>query len=364
MGAFAVISFFLLLSSNTSLALWHRTPHHSFRTNVHTLNPSRVTIQIAELVSISGASIALEKSLKSFPVDPTISSFVLSALYTISKKGGADSDIIQKLAWSSFLQSSVVLNVFGTEKVDWKTLQSLPILECMVAFLFSSIGSLFGGFVSYLSVARIIDASHSSLSLSSLRAVTASLTASYIGGTANFFEVASVLTKDMNIPDIVNSVAAVDIAFMVIFFQILDFIRFKAVASLSVGTLPAIKGQETASSDTSQSVKSSVHSYNAFSRSVKLILASLLVTQISAKVQRLSPVRGISVMVSILIANVLKYLKPKNGKIRTEFDSLSSKTSLFMLCMFYASIGLNSGLGQIMKTGRAVLSVISINLMV
>lgn len=332
---------------------YYHIVHKKSKSKLDILNP-QISLQVAELASISTASIALESRMKAFGIDPTIFAFSLSVIFSIRRGpfpglSRTSQEFVQKLAWSSFLQSSLVLNVFGSKKIDPQSMfKSFPAYECMIAFCFAALGSFVGGLISHASLKHIFGFPHDSQMLKYLGGISASLTSSYIGGTANLYEVANIL----KLSTLVNSVAAIDIAVMVCFFQVLHLIHAKNKVDNTKLVASTIVNEPLKQLNLQISVKDFLA---AISRIIKLIFGALLVTQLASAIQKLLPFQGMSVMISIILATIFNSLKPNTGKIRTELDVLSQKASLFMLCMFYATIGLNSGISDIKSTGRPVL---------
>ena len=139
-------------------------------------------------------------------------------------------DVLQDLAWSIFLQSSLILNIASSPS-SHTILSVESITPMLTAFLLSALGSFIGGIGAYY---VIMNLSLQQKFKGSLKLVTSALTASYIGGTANFFEVINILTRNVatreSFSSIINLVAGIDIGVMVAFFAILHSIRSNARA--------------------------------------------------------------------------------------------------------------------------------------
>ena len=106
--------------------------------------------------------------------------------------------LLDRASWSLFLPSALVLSLWTATSSAGNDVPALGddaswvqrFLPMAVAFACGTVGSLVGGRVSFAAATRWFpgyDRSHVAL-------VTASLTASYIGGTVNYFETANVLT--------------------------------------------------------------------------------------------------------------------------------------------------------------------------
>lgn len=325
-------------------------------------------LRIIELVTVATASLAVEKTFKRLPVNPNIVSFALAALYSnLRVYTGvvvASQEWVQHIAWTFFLQSSLVLSIFGSKKMNWKLLRALPVYQCVLAFTFSALGSFLGGIAACRAVSMLYK--HDSTLLTSLIPISSSLVGSYIGGTANYFEVANILTKNLKITDLVNSVAAIDVAVMVLFFQLLSFIQLRMPKELMFRSpaFPHNSSDFAAPTNPNLERKTTKDYVIQISRQIKLIFSAAVLTKLSRLLQIFVPFQGSSLMILIMLGSFLQGYKPETGKIRDEFDILSEKSSKFMLCMFYAAIGLNSGLNKIQKTGKPLLALICLTLLV
>ena len=188
-----------------------------------------------------------------------------------------------------------------------------------------------------------------------------SLTASYIGGTANYFEVAHLLSKLGITPDIMN---AIDIGVMVIFFAVLNIIRGNSVC---VNLLPRKKWIPKKPSINRLYVEPTAsdpifwrHQMVKVLRILKLIMAALFVTTCVLVFSSLLPFRGVSVMLTSSIGIYLNSLKPmEKNALFEELEVLSSIGSLFLVCMFYSIVGLSSGLGEFASVGTTLLLLIT-----
>lgn len=169
--------------------------------------------QLVALGTTSIISISLSKIEKFGPrLDAPQLSFLFTALFSFVKSDVVVFKTIETAAWTTFLQSSLVLGIFSSfqDKSKVSEKYSGNISKTMfLAFAFGSIGSFFGGFVGKV-VAKPLYSN--SFFEPSLIPCCACLVASYIGGSANFFEVASLLQqKWSSLADVVSIVAAVDI---------------------------------------------------------------------------------------------------------------------------------------------------------
>lgn len=158
-------------------------------------------------------------------------------------------DTVEEHIWRYILPISLILRIISSnnpqrsEKLDNIGLHSensiikLVHLPLIIAFLFGTVGSYLAG----LSTSSILthflrSLSHSFEQIQSAIIPVAALTASYIGGTVNFFETGHFLAnivgynnplKSREILDNLNIFAAMDINVMILYFTFLNFLYNK-----------------------------------------------------------------------------------------------------------------------------------------
>lgn len=191
------------------------------------------------------------------------------------------------------------------------------------------------------------------------------------------------MDQGCRLTSVLHSVAAIDLLTMGIFFQVLKaiqaitrtmkkkinqtttgsfslFLSLSFFFSLHLSLSLTHKANETAVVHTPPVTLSFI----VFFRLIKIIIGSLLVTSTATTLQRFFNLKGSSVSLSVLLAYLLKTLKPDSGSIRQELDSLSSLASTIFLCLFYAAIGLSSGAAQLSLIGLPVATAITVILVV
>lgn len=178
--------------------------------------------------------------------DSTLVSFFVSSLI-VSFAGPINSAIMQHsgvidyCGWKLCLPASLALSVFGTTREinGSDAFRHSPISSAwgvrwamLGAFLLGSLGSLVGGYLSYITASRIAvlvsngvpNASSSGIDYA---ACAACLASSYIGGTANFFETASALKLCGRDLQVLKSFAAADIFVMLAYFSLLNWLKYR-----------------------------------------------------------------------------------------------------------------------------------------
>ena len=179
----------------------------------------------------------LDSTLVSFFVSSLIASFVRPVNSAVMQHSGA----IDYCGWKLCLPASLALSVFGTKRENngSDAFRHSPIFSAwgvrwamLSAFLLGSLGSLVGGYLSYIVASRIAgivsngvpNASSSGIDYA---ACAACLASSYIGGTANFFETASALKLCGRDLQVLKSFAAADIFVMLAYFSLLNWLKYR-----------------------------------------------------------------------------------------------------------------------------------------
>jgi len=146
--------------------------------------------------------------------------------------------VLYDWCWTIFLPASLVFALLSssTSNVQLEDSESQPpsftdshvTRKCLqgmaIPFLIGSIGSLLGGVLSFFSVA-MPSSSASSVKYTTNAILAGCLSASYIGGTINFFAAGKILTPLSNSNDMGNlfaSMAAADLVVMALYFTMLS----------------------------------------------------------------------------------------------------------------------------------------------
>ena len=313
--------------------------------------------------------------------------------------------VLDNAAWSIFLQSALVLGLWAGENVNdtvnvttkATSIQWINYMPMMMAFVFGTIGSLLGGFVSF-HVAKTLfpgyDLGHSSL-------VAASLTASYVGGTVNFFETASLLGGFSTIAKtkLLKLVAGVDIAVMVSYFWALTTVRNSPILRNILSPVHAASTTTPTHTQLIESVPPSTitqsipitqphrpwHFITNPLSSIHTLLpltTAVIITTVAQCIQTYCSIPGVSVMFSVLSAVLVMQIWKKMvinpsqkeritattateittatvvSKAMNSFCSHSRGASMYMLSMFYATIGIGARINELPSVGRPLLTII------
>jgi len=178
----------------------------------------------------------LDSTLVSF----FVSSLIVSFVRPINSATMQHSGVIDYCGWKLCLPASLALSVFGTTRENNSSdafhhspSSAWGVRWAMLgAFLLGSLGSIVGGYLSYIAASRIDgivsngvpNASSSGIDYA---ACAACLASSYIGGTANFFETASALKLCGRDLQVLKSFAAADIFVMLAYFSLLNWLKYR-----------------------------------------------------------------------------------------------------------------------------------------
>lgn len=288
---------------------------------------------------------------------------------------------LMKVAWTHFLQGALILGIFGATSSSSDVsesnsstdtlLQSKSLIPVLVTFILGALGSFMGGILGF-SYAK----SSQTIGKYDLATVISCLVASYIGGSANFFEVASFLGKDASpsLPGIVTLVAGLDIGIMVVYFSILLSLRqCKSVISFlsgtkieddgsKVGGLPQDKLIKETSVTTPHEQKGSLETTHKFNvafliekmRLLKPLGIAFTISSFSLWMQSLVPhLPGVSVMICTLLSILFKKLSPAT------FDlALGGIAGEGCMTLFYSTLGQSLILSDLL--GASFLSLIAL----
>mmetsp|Transcript_6099 Transcript_6099/g.6248 ORF Transcript_6099/g.6248 Transcript_6099/m.6248 type:complete len:479 (-) Transcript_6099:635-2071(-) len=286
----------------------------------------------------------------SFLLASTCSNFLPTAATVLDPR-------LEVLGWSYLLQGALICGLWaGKSKFGPELQKSSPTssswkkwIPTIAVFLIGSFGSLIGGLLGFHA------AQSSSISRDSLSILSACLTASYIGGTVNFFETSKSLgATGSTLKRLLVNMASIDIGVMVAYFWLLKVIRNSSMMNL----LP--KQNESAERNTpeKETTTSMPNSGTPFWMILPSIVVSTSITFIANFIQDRITIPGISVMfvtvagltfydlvqkISGKIANVEEtnsILIRRQKKFIDAFGSNSGKASDYMMSLFYTTIGL------------------------
>ena len=321
-----------------------------------------LALQVASISSSSSS----DKS-KSGPsrwikhLDPNLMAFVGAfVLANTTPLLSKSSELLETLGWKYFLQGALALSLAANYDSS-STIGKYDALPILAAFLMGCTGSLLGGVLAYRCVSTLMAARSTEMAI-----CASSLMASYIGGTANFFETSVSLALAYSPArkiSILGVVAAIDIAFMVIFFQLLTYIRNRYADDRADGptTLPAPRYRLEAADErvTTMSLEE-----RALYQCLPIASAFAL-CKLSTIVQSLLKINGISVTITTGLSLLAAAALGRSG-MRQQLPRLlcaMSDSSSFLVALFYASIGLLLSARDIQAAGAPIVALISIILL-
>ena len=216
----------------------------------------------------------------------------------------------ESLAWTIFLQGSLVLGIWNqNSKLNSdNSSSSHKLFPMLIAFTGGVGGSVIGALVGCCTSSFFLSTGLVDPSVHTLRVVAACIAASYIGGTANFFETGKILLETSNTNSrYLNVVAGVDIAVMVIYFATLVFMR--SSRALQFVFPPLLEGKRNVqTSRIPIEYRDNVQALTSKSKilepllSVVLLTMSVFIASFSSNLQNLINIPGISVMLSTYVA--------------------------------------------------------------
>lgn len=285
----------------------------------------------------------------------TLSFLLASSCSNFLPKAVTALDPRLEVGWSYLLQGALICGLWSGKSKFTQELQNdshlssswkewIPIIS---VFLIGSFGSLVGGFLGF-HVAQ-----SSSISKDSLSILSACLTASYIGGTVNFFETSKSLgATGSTLKKLLFNVASIDIGVMVAYFWLLKVIRNSSMMNL----LPKKNGIAERNTSEKETTIDVLNSVTPFWMLIPSIIVSIGITFIANFIQGRISIPGISVMfvtvAGLIFYDLMQKMSRKIvnveeinsiGRQRIFLDAFginSGKASDYMMSLFYTIIGL------------------------
>jgi uncharacterized membrane protein len=311
-----------------------------------------------------GLSSAIAATAVNLKGDSGLTAFLGAAAAASSPlfKGVEIAPALTSLSWSVILQSSLVLSVLSICQLQkgrrplnmTKRLRSL-----LIAFAMGVVGSVAGAFVGV----NVVGVSRD------WQIASACLLSSYIGGSVNFFETAGILSTTVEDARLLNLIAGADIFTMIAYFRVLLWTR------------PMLKGllqqreekrDDAADVDENRTEDSSSSSFAKISgdgekekqqpqlgrrvnnavNEMKSVAFSVLLSTMATKCASAFPIPGLSVPISTFgaVTAARSPLFQRLGMV-----SPGEHTASFMLCLFYAIIGLDCKIMSLRRVGLPVL---------
>lgn len=246
------------------------------------------------------------------------------------------------MAWRYFLPASVATGILGSSTSQSPTIVKksnnassaiLNLGSVLVAFIFGTIGSLCGGWACMSYFKRTFP----SIPLQSeLLKVSAGLTSSYIGGTANFFETVTLLQLSTEGKQLLNLIAVADIAVMILYFAALSNIHAHALRKTrrphtnerdldKVHVKAVTRPSSTDESDLHVQVPTEFNLTAAVGTSVGAIALSWL----GHKIQSLNPsLPGIPILFVTTVSSVCAAASQRNQRILSSTQTFQGTESI------------------------------------
>lgn len=188
---------------------------------------------------------------------------------------------------------------------------------------------------------------------------SACLLASYIGGTSNFFETAGVLASTAEDTKLLNLIAGVDIALMIAYFGVL--LGSKSILSKILATDGRGNGGGGYDSKGSRFYGLSKKQARPIEKAspvgaMKCLAFAIGISSLATWIASRVPVMGISVPLSTLGALFASQV-PLFRKLGVLVPGENSAP--FMLCLFYAIIGLDCKLQELAHVGFPILKLMT-----
>lgn len=277
---------------------------------------------------ISGVSMKIAV-FKSAWFDPAILSLGFGLLLR-SLFPSIDPNVAETYAWKVFLPVSLSLGIMGTarnkQQCPEPTMQSLQCV--LLAFLFGTIGSLAGASINIVLSKLLISSKKSFVEVSTLATC---LAASYIGGTANFFETAAAL--QLQARQQLSLLAVADIGVMAVYFSILQGV-YRRLSRTQVHKCDTREiSPVTKPSEDNIYIKYTLNTIPSF--------LAVVITMASNYLQSVNfgHIPGLSILCVTLLSAAVALLLSKL-QIDTGSSVTMQKSGGLWLGMFYAALGM------------------------
>ena len=307
--------------------------------------------------------------------DSGLMGFGLASAAATLRPGGWPLDpALESLSWTVILQGALVLGIWSTSRGAAgqranRTAQVQGKAQAMLAaFFFGCIGSLAGSFLG-VQVAGCFAQTAADRQVWPIAA--SCLAASYIGGTANFFETAAALGAKSSPSTLkaLNLIAGIDILVMVAYFGVLLWLRsqvmqgrgppFLRITSSSSSSFASISGDYAAPASLSTLAQGQGPTAPAWASTV---LACVLAALSTALQQACRGLPGVSVVASVGAAVAVS--KASHAAPFLASPAELSRSNERLMAAFYVLIGLNCRAQDVLAVGPAVVILVVATLVV
>lgn len=378
---------------------------------------SRLVVEGAfKLNTIVAIGLQLEKKICPSKFDSgTISFFLASVLNSVAPTLCKLDSGIEALAWSHFLQSALVLGLWSTGTSQSKSAKKFnpgQQIAPLIVFLIGTFGSIIGGYLGFHAAGFSLNSGGKPFPLDSLSILASCLTASYIGGTVNFFETAKILGADTSQTKkvLLNLVAGADIGVMVMYFSLLSAIRNSPIK----GIFPAATSGTESTGAAITPLMLCIHDADCLGNTspiqkeksaTKIFVAGILnylpsiflsgcISVLANFIQKKVPVPGVSVTVATIAGTLFleavenlqigsmvgisadtvtvspdrivvwgrEAMRGKSAMLLQNLREYSAGSSKFMMGLFYSTIGLGFRFNEIQAIWGPVGTLIGLTL--
>lgn len=336
---------------------------------------------ISALVSLCSAALVGIRSDRLIPNSGILVTLVSSAL--LSRIGLAPpSHYLYNLCWNTFLPASLVLLLLGLkDSPDDKNRTSIPtndsvwidIRRMALPFIIASCGSLLGCYISFI----LSISSRSSLVLTPHDAIIAAacLSASFVGGSVNFFATAAIVASKHvsksthSIESLVSAMAAADLVVTAIYFAILSFAAQSTVlrnwfsrdhqqqerieVEAHSDMLPS-RDMEVSHRKVKESQSSNLAKLVA---SMMVSIVALIMVFISGRVEKALAgiIPGTACAVIAVSTPAITKMMPSGNPQWQAMQNAASSLSSFAFLLLFAAIGCSADLDAALLNGPACL---------
>ena len=310
-------------------------------------------LELASVVSSSALLTSYSDSLK-ITLDSTTVSFLLASAYMLLAPSRKLPPLFQELAWGVVLQSGLILSILQSGNEDGDTpiselLNASALRSMAISFVFGGMGSFLGGILAGRS-GRME------------RFAVGALVASYIGGTANFFETTKFAPVGTD-TSVFASIAAVDIGVMCVYFAALSGLlrlttrRPKMKRGLSTADPATAIAAAPSTGDRDLGVDRHREGRPGAVYSLVSVMSAVAITSAARLIQNKVGLQGLSVTLATVLAFLLRRICASSPLLLPLLYAAGRPAAIAM-SIFYASIGMSCTLVEVSAAGSSILATV------
>jgi uncharacterized membrane protein len=307
------------------------------------------------------------------------------------------SHVVYDVCWSTLLPASLALLLLSLSSTatasatgDVTTKKDQPpntdsaarvVRDLALPFGLASVGSIAGCLLSFFLCRAFPGVC--GLSGPDAAQAAACLTASFIGGSVNFFATAAVLagtttTAQSTASTLVSSMAAADLVVMALYFAFLDWALYaprlqrwfahrrgsnseEEVNRIVQEKLKTINFTETSAPRDSPTATTTTQSWKSlFQKTRAIVLVSglaLTIVQVAVRVERAlsNVIPGTACAVIAVVTPVIQRFLPSQNQLVTDMKEVAAPLAEWCFLCLFASIGMSANLGQALRSGPSCL---------